>query len=301
MRAPRSCSPGWRGATCPCVRSTPCHEWYRLHGLFREMLQTHLRRSEPEIAPVLHRRAAAWYGRAGNVERALDHAAERGRSRQRRRPAVAEPARLSRRRTQRDGPAVAERQSRSTGSPDPPSSRWQRRTAIWRGDASPWRSSGLAARRSRLVEWPEHITEPERAAALIVDAWAARAGAARMGQVAAQAYELLPDDSAWQASCCLLRGTAALLTGDETEAELWLEEGAVRGAVLAPDTASLCLAQLAVVATERTEMDSASDFAQRARAVIEHARSVQHAGLRSGLRRVRGSRHARGPCRRGQG
>ena len=56
----------------------PRHEWYRLHGLFREMLQTHLRRSQPEIAPTLHRRAAAWYRDAGDIDRALDHAAAAG-------------------------------------------------------------------------------------------------------------------------------------------------------------------------------------------------------------------------------
>jgi LuxR family maltose regulon positive regulatory protein len=69
----------------------------------------------------------------------------------------------------------------------------------------------------------------------------------------------------------LLRGTAALLTGDEQEAELWLQEGAARGSALAPDTASLCLAQLAVVAAERAQMEVASDFAHRARVVMsEH-------------------------------
>jgi LuxR family maltose regulon positive regulatory protein len=123
----------------------------------------------------------------------------------------------------------------------------------------------------RLAETPEHIKGPERAGVLIVHAWAGRGGAAKMGQAASQAYELLPDDSPWRASCCLLRGTAALLSGDESEAEIWLQEGAVRGAVLAPDTASLCLAQLSVVAAERAQMQVASDFAQRARVVMaEH-------------------------------
>jgi LuxR family maltose regulon positive regulatory protein len=95
-----------------------------------------------------------------------------------------------------------------------------------------------------------------------------------MGQAASEAYALLPEDSPWRASCCLLRGTAALLTGDDPEAESWLQEGAARGAVLAPDTASLCLAQLAVVAAERAEMEVASDLAARARVVMaEHGRA----------------------------
>ena len=245
-----------------------CHEWYRLNGLFRDMLQTHLRRSEPEIAPVLHRRAAAWYGRAGSIEDALDHAAS---------AADLDSA----------GDLLWQNlRGFLAGGRNEMVQQWLSGVAIDGFTGSP--QLALAAAHShlargrvavaeqwvrcaavRLVESPEHITEPERAGALIVEAWAARGGAAMMGQIAAQAYELLPEDSGWQASACLLRGTAALLTGNEPEAEVWLQEGAVRGAVLAPDTASLCLAQLAVVATERTEMDLASDFAQRARAVIE--------------------------------
>jgi LuxR family maltose regulon positive regulatory protein len=245
------------------------HDWYRLNGLFREMLQTHLRRSEPEIAPVLHRRAAAWYGRAGDVEHALDHAASAGDLDgsgdllwQNLRGFLA--AGRNEMVQQWLGGVVIDG---FTGSPQLALAAAHSHLARGRvAVAEQW----VRCAAVRLVEWPGHITGPERAAALIVDAWAARAGAAGMGQCAAQAYELLPDDSAWQASCCLLRGTAALLTGNEPEAERWLQEGAARGAVLAPDTASLCLAQLAVVATERTEMDLASDFAQRAWIVIEH-------------------------------
>jgi LuxR family maltose regulon positive regulatory protein len=106
---------------------------------------------------------------------------------------------------------------------------------------------------------------------MIVEAWVARSGAKAMGEVAARAYDLLRDDSPWRASCCFLRGSAALLMGNAAEAELRLEEGAARGAVSAPDAASLCLAQLAVLAAERGDKDVASDFARRARATVhEH-------------------------------
>ena len=90
-----------------------------------------------------------------------------------------------------------------------------------------------------------------------------------MGEDATRAYNLLPDDSPWRASCCFLAGTAALLIGDHAEAERRLEEGAARSAVVAADAASLCLAQLAVVAAERDDTASASDFARRARCVID--------------------------------
>ncbi|HEX4008482.1 MAG TPA: LuxR C-terminal-related transcriptional regulator [Solirubrobacteraceae bacterium] len=246
------------------------HEWYRLQGLFREMLQTELRRSEPEVEAVLHRRAADWYRRAGDIDRALDHTtgaedlngtgellwenllAFLGRGRndvvQRWLSGVSVEgfsgsARLA---------LAAAHSNLSLG-----------RVAV----AEQWARYGAV----RMSHVPEESGEAERAAVLIVDAWGARAGASNMGRAAAEAYDLLSDDSPWRASCCFLRGTAALLTGDEAEAERRLEEGAVRGAVLAPDAASLCLAQLAVAAGERDQMEAAADLAERARVVVaEH-------------------------------
>ncbi len=252
----------------PLCPIDPSHEWYRLHGLFREMLQTHLGRSEPESAPILHRRAAAWYARAGNVERALDHAASAGDL-----DSAGDLLWQNLRGFLTDGRNEMVQQWLGAVAVDgfmgsPQLALAAAHSHLARGRvavAEQWARCAAV----RLVDWPEQMTESERAAVLIVHAWAARTGAAGMGHAAAQAYELLPDDSAWQASCCLLRGTAALLTGDQTQAELWLGEGAVRGALFAPDAASLCLAQLAVVAVERTEMDLASDFAQRARAMME--------------------------------
>jgi LuxR family transcriptional regulator, maltose regulon positive regulatory protein len=46
--------------------------------LFAQLLSLELTEREPELAPVLHRRAAAWYRDAGDVEAAIDHAATAG-------------------------------------------------------------------------------------------------------------------------------------------------------------------------------------------------------------------------------
>ncbi len=48
--------------------------WYRFHPLLRGFLQTRLQREAPELVPVLHRRAAAWYLEAGDYHQALKHA-----------------------------------------------------------------------------------------------------------------------------------------------------------------------------------------------------------------------------------
>jgi LuxR family maltose regulon positive regulatory protein len=53
-------------------------EWYRYHHLFAQLLRLELGIREPELLPVLHRRASAWHRRAGNVEEAIHHATAAG-------------------------------------------------------------------------------------------------------------------------------------------------------------------------------------------------------------------------------
>ena len=48
-------------------------QWYRYHHLFRDMLLAELRRQEPGLVRVLHRRAAQWFERNGLPEEALEH------------------------------------------------------------------------------------------------------------------------------------------------------------------------------------------------------------------------------------
>jgi LuxR family maltose regulon positive regulatory protein len=53
-------------------------EWYRYHQLFADLLRLQLGAREPELVPVLHRRAAAWHRQAGNVDAAIGHASTAG-------------------------------------------------------------------------------------------------------------------------------------------------------------------------------------------------------------------------------
>jgi LuxR family transcriptional regulator, maltose regulon positive regulatory protein len=52
--------------------------WYRYHQLFAELLRSELHRAEPNIVPVLHRRAADWFGAAGLVDDAVHHLTSAG-------------------------------------------------------------------------------------------------------------------------------------------------------------------------------------------------------------------------------
>ena len=48
-------------------------DWYRYHHLFRDMLLAELDRQEPDLMPILRRRAAQWYERNGEPEEALEY------------------------------------------------------------------------------------------------------------------------------------------------------------------------------------------------------------------------------------
>jgi LuxR family maltose regulon positive regulatory protein len=52
--------------------------WYRYHHLFGQMLRAELARTEPELAPELHRRASEWFAAHGRHEEAVDHALAAG-------------------------------------------------------------------------------------------------------------------------------------------------------------------------------------------------------------------------------
>ena len=53
-------------------------QWYRYHHLFRDMLLAELERLEPELMPVLRRRAADWCLRNDLPEEALEYSIAAG-------------------------------------------------------------------------------------------------------------------------------------------------------------------------------------------------------------------------------
>jgi LuxR family transcriptional regulator, maltose regulon positive regulatory protein len=244
----------------------PSHEWYRLHGLFREMLQTELRRSEPDAVAPLHRRASEWFETSGDMDRAIDHARSSGD-------------------LDRFGELLWGRLPGYLGAGRNPM------VQVWLRDLTTERDEGsatlaVAAAHSWLAQGNVAIAEQwarsaaavsveasgsgaqqEHAGVKMVHAWVARPGTNGMRELGAHAYRLLRDDSPWRALCCFLRGSADLLAGNDASAAVMLEEGAARGAAVAPDAAALCLAQLGVLATECDDLVIASDFASRARAV----------------------------------
>jgi LuxR family transcriptional regulator, maltose regulon positive regulatory protein len=55
------------------VSLDPDRTWFRYHHLFADLLRLELRRRRPEEVPALHRRAAGWFARHGQVADAIRH------------------------------------------------------------------------------------------------------------------------------------------------------------------------------------------------------------------------------------
>jgi LuxR family maltose regulon positive regulatory protein len=49
-------------------------QWYRYHHLFSDLLNQRLMGSQPDLVPVLHRRASAWFEQNGWINEAIEHA-----------------------------------------------------------------------------------------------------------------------------------------------------------------------------------------------------------------------------------
>jgi LuxR family maltose regulon positive regulatory protein len=47
--------------------------WYRYHHLFADLLCTRLQHSSPELIPILHSRAAAWFEKKGWIDESINH------------------------------------------------------------------------------------------------------------------------------------------------------------------------------------------------------------------------------------
>jgi LuxR family maltose regulon positive regulatory protein len=88
----------------------------------------------------------------------------------------------------------------------------------------------------------------------------------------ADAFDVLasePPDSPWRPGCLLLVGVADHLAGDREQAERELDDALHQSVVIAPLTAVVAAAQLAILALEREDWESATELADRAGGLIE--------------------------------
>ena len=249
-------------------------EWYRYHQLFRDMLLAELRRREPELIPVLRRRAAGWCLRNGLPEEALEYSIAAD--------DVDAAARLV------GGVAVpAYRQGRITTL-----QRWFRwldeRGGIEGHPTTAVMASLLAALTARQVDaerWADMVdrwqyADAARPADPPAEAWAAvlramlcRRGAEQMRADADEAARKCAELNIVTPVAAVLQGTARVLSGDpdggdaafEHVMSMSEEDGSAEDFAVA-------LCERSLLAMARSDWSRAELLADQARAVLHRAR-----------------------------
>ena len=251
----------------------PQGEWYRYHHLFRDMLLAELRRQEPELIPVLRRRAAGWCARNGLPEDALEYSIAAG--------DVDTAADLA-----EEWGVRAYRQGKIAGV-----QRWLR----WLEDRGETQGhpmevvmagflSAVTGRAAEAERWAGVADRwqygrhpgPENPAA---EAWAAllravlcQHGVKQMCADADEAARRFAAETVAEPTAALMQGVAQVLSGDLDGGDASLGDAASVAEVTgAPDVAAVALCERSLVAIALGEWSRAQDFAERARTVVRQA------------------------------
>jgi LuxR family transcriptional regulator, maltose regulon positive regulatory protein len=247
-------------------------ESYRHHALFADMLRAELRRSEPDLEPVLHRRASLWYASRGETHAAIRHAVAAGDVHVAGDLLWAYAADRIAHGGNDDVRRWLDEFTAEEIATCTPLALVAASSSLVDGDCEQAERWTAAAAQS--LEGTTGETPPSLAAALtILQASVCRGGIARMGADAARAGQSQPEQSVWRATGRLLEGVALHLTGRRDAARVPLEEGGRGGAAVAPSIQALCLAQLALLVAEDEDWDQAAVIISRAR------RQVNASGL----------------------
>jgi LuxR family transcriptional regulator, maltose regulon positive regulatory protein len=241
---------------------------YRYHALFREMLQSELRRLDPGREPELHARASAWHEEHGDLDSAIHHAVAAGNPEHsgellwRHASSYIGHGRNDALAGWLDNfnddqlaavPALAVAAASS-------------RLAAGNGEqARHWTST--AAR--NLARRPSPKRHPLNGAVLLLRALFAERGLAHMGRDAARACALASEHAESRSFSRLLAGASHQLTGDGPRARAALDDAARSSAVAAPHVQALCLAQLALLEIDADDWEAAAILTERARSRVE--------------------------------
>jgi LuxR family transcriptional regulator, maltose regulon positive regulatory protein len=248
---------------------------YRHHRLFAELLRAHLRRTEPELEPSLHRRASEWYAGNGETHAAIRHAIAAG--------------------DLDEAAAVVWRHA-----PDRVSHGEHETVKRWLGEFSSEQMAGSAplslvaalgalaagdreqvarftAEAASSLELDGSEASPALQAALTILGACGDADAlVRMGADAAVSGGAEPDPGLWRSTGSWLEGVAHHLSGHRDDARAPLHEGGRGHAIAAPSIQALCLAQLALLALEDEDWDEAAVLVGRARSQLKAGALVDY-------------------------
>jgi LuxR family transcriptional regulator, maltose regulon positive regulatory protein len=240
--------------------------WYRYHHLLRDLLQRELADQEPDLVPVLHRRAADWYEARGDLERALEHADAAGDAHRAARliTAIALPvyysgraAAVERWLARFDNPALLRRFPAVAlqGS-------WVHALRGRAADAERWLQIAEAARfKGRLADGSASL----RARALALRAALCGSGVHQMLVDAQSALSLLPRDSQARPMALTCLGAAHMLLGEPEAADPIFASAASEAARLgAGEPEVLALSERSLLAAARDDPVAAETFARDA-------------------------------------
>ena len=249
-------------------------EWYRYHHLFRDMLLAELRRQEPELIPVLRRRAAGWCARNDLPEDALEYSIAAGDVDM---AAAGLPEEWGVRAYRQGKIAAVQRWLRWLQ--DRGETEGHPMVAVMAGFLSA--VTGRAAEAERWADVADHwqygeASRPDYPAA---EAWAAllravlcRYGVKQMRADADEAARRFAAESVPEPAAALMQGVARVLSGDLDGGDASLGDAASVAEVTgAPDVAAVALCERSLVAMARGEWDRAEVLAGRARTVLRQA------------------------------
>ena len=247
-------------------------QWYRYHHLFRDMLLAELEHLEPELLPVLRRRAAGWYLRNGLPEEALEYFMAAG--------DVDESARLVEQLW-----LPTDRQGRFTTL-----RRWLRwledRGGIEGHPTLAIVAEFVAQTIGRPVEaerWADVVDrwqygDPGRPDYPVAEAWAAqtraimcRHGIEQMRADADEAARRFAAQNIVAPVAALYQGIARILCGDLDGGEAFLADAISLGEIAAPETFVGALVQRSLLAMGRNQWGQAGALANQASSVLRRA------------------------------
>ena len=247
-------------------------EWYRYHHLFRDILLAELTRGEPDLIPVLRRRAAAWCLGSALPEEALEYSIAAGdvdaaaslvaglgvpTYRQGRVTTVQRWFRWLEDRGGIEGyPIVAVLAailSAVTGRPVD--------AARWADAVDGWQDQDVRLEDPSAEAW-----------AALMRAMLCRRGVEQMRADADEAARMFAAGGFVTPTPALLQGIAQVLSGDLDGGDTAFEDALGMGeGAGAPEDFAVALCERSLVAMARNEWDSAQDLAGQARTVLRRA------------------------------
>jgi LuxR family maltose regulon positive regulatory protein len=242
-------------------------EWFRYHPLFREHLKNDLRAREPELLPILHRRAADWFERHGDEESALEHAHAAGDIRRFSR--IFESVAFAIRNSGRDSTVerwLARVEEAAMLEENPEVAVVAARLHALRGRRAEVEVLVVGAVHS-LARLPQREDEDLLRAKLdLVQAAMCAGGPGPMLAGVESALEVISADDSWRPFALLLQGVAYALLGEVERGDAILGRAAHAAERLrSVETRVLALTERALIAESREEHDNAETLLRRAR------------------------------------